>query len=176
MANKDNKPKPASQVKRNPNRKNGKAFKTKVGLGLNNHQGGAYGYSEGGLVKLAQRKGMSVQLVIEDLKEKAIVKKERKKNGILASAFRKFDGKPPTSYKMDTVDRHFDKVRPFPCVGRKAGASEVKTKTKPKAKAKTVRFGGAELAAAARELPKQRAGGQVMEVQAALKLATHSSN
>ena len=128
------KPKSASQVKRNPDRRNGKATKKHPQTNPGS-KGGYFGYSHKRLTAMAKEKGVGIALVIQDLDEKAREKRERQRNRTYSSPFGTGAQRPgigEVTYKMTSVDRHFIKQQPYPCVPKgsaHAGKGDKKTDT-----------------------------------------------
>lgn len=135
MASSKDKPKSASKITRNDGRRNGKAFGknsgptfTEPGISPDNSRGGKYGYSRKRLEKMARQQDTHVFDVIEQLGDKLADRADRAKHRPKTSAARPGIGE--VTYKMTSVDRHFDKRRPYPCVPKgtqHAGKPEKKT-------------------------------------------------
>lgn len=135
MAKTKDKPKSASQIKRNDGRRSGKAWKknsgptfTTPGVSPKSARGGKFGYSHKRLVKMAAQQGVTLYTVIEQLGDKLTEREYNRKIKPRQSAAR--PGIGDCTFKMTSVDRHFDKRRPYPSVPKglkHAGKLEKKT-------------------------------------------------
>lgn len=131
---KHEKPKAASKITRNPDRRNGKAFKKNPHPNIGN-TGGKYGYSYTRLEKMAKDKGISLLEMVSLIGDKVEDKRDRKRHRTYNHAFRSGALRPgvgEVTYKMTSVHRHLDKSKPYPIVPKgsaHAGKAENKTDT-----------------------------------------------
>lgn len=151
MAKGNQQPKSDAKVKRNADRRNGKAYGknsgptfTTPGVSPRNSKGGKFGYSHKRLVKMAAQQGVSFVTLVEDLANKLSDRADRAACKPKTSAAR--PGIGDCTYKMTSVDRHFDKRRPYPSVPKglkHAGKPEKKTDRRENTKAEEMALAAA---------------------------------
>lgn len=150
MASSKDKPKPAAKIKRNDSRRNGKAFGknsgptiTAPGTPCKGEKGGRFGYSYKRLKKMAAEQGVTIMTIEDEIREKLEAKADRARRTPRQSAAR--PGIGDCTYKMTSVNRHFDKTRPYPCVKKgltHAGATDKKADTEQRKAAREARRNG----------------------------------